>query len=336
MSYIEINQQVTVNKTDTRDLYKVQINLTASHDVRIDRVTLEVVQKVSGNMNYHKEVLKLFTPIDTEILLKKNEVKSIEVDVLLESKMGTYKGVNFNLDFHVKAKTYISQKDQKEIKPSIMQAYRSVYHGRKFYKSEVSFKKLRPTKHLAIREGDYVLKVKTDYLSGLLAVGSFILLGIFFWGIGTDTLWPLLLFFSFIAWFVLKKILPKIIFYEIHMSLSHFENGFLVSLKPNKNYIPIKGLIGYKLVENVKDTRGSSDTNHVENIWQCRPQEKGSSDREFQFSFPIKKNIPSFKFGDVQIQHLLYIKSESFFGLKLEYEGEIQVYLTDNQSQVST
>ena len=332
MSYIEINQQVTVNETDTRDLYKVQINLTASHDVRIDKVILEVVQKASGNMNYHKEVLKLFTPIDTEILLKKNQVKSIEVDVLLETKMGTYKGVNFNLDFYVKAKTYISPKDQKEIKPSVRQAYRSVYHGRKFYKTKVTFKKLRPTKHLAIREGDYVLNVATDYLSGVLALGSVILLGILFWGIGTGELGPFLVFFSFVVWFLFKKTLSKIIFHEIYVSLSHSENGFDVSLKPNKNYVPTKGLIGYKLVENVKDTRGSSDTNHIENIWQGRPHEKGTSDRDFQFSFPTKKNIPSLEFGDVQIQHLLYIKSESFFGLKLEYEGEIQVYLTDQSN----
>lgn len=138
--------------------------------------------------------------------------------------------------------------------------------------------------------------------------------------------------FSFVTWFVFKKTLSKIIFHEIHVSLSHSDKGFHVSLKPNRNYVPIRGLIGYKLVENVEDTRGSSNTNHIENIWQGRPQEKSSADRDFQFNFPAKKNIPSFEFGDVQIQHLLYIKSESFFGLKLEYEGEIQVCLTDQSN----
>lgn len=332
MSYIEINQQVTVNETDTRDLYKVQINLTASHDVRIDRVTLEVVQKASGNMNYHKEVLKLFTPIDTEILLKKNQVKSIKVDVLLETKMGTYKGVNFDLDFYVKAKTYISPKDQKEIKPSVMQAYRSVYHGRKFYKTKVSFKKLRSTKRLAIREGDYVLNVTTDYLSRALLMSSFILLGILLWSIGMGELLPFYGFSALILSVIFDKKIAKNIFHEIHVSLSHSEKGFDVSLKPNKNYVHIAGLIGYKLVEHVIETGASSDTTHIENIWQGRPQEKGVSDRDFRFSFPEKKNIPSVEFGDAQIQHLLYIKSESFFGLKLEYEGEIQVYLTDQSN----
>ena len=331
-----LQQQIFIN-TGTNNTFSGYLEITATENLSLDKVTGTVYFEIRGKMQSEKRTVIVFNVAD-EVVLLKNQTKQIPFSFKLqENGRNIYYGRNVSLQYSCKITIHVNDEDIEKLDRDLFTKVKSFVTDDNSIKTSTFFR--LPTKEdpYEILECTSKFKLQNNFVLSAI-VG--IIIGVIYMYIYPDfefTTFPIAFGIAFIILFIFLT--HKFINYslgKVTMHTKHNNDTFICSITRGRKFKLNNQFLFYKVIEKVIDKRGTATTTYEEPMFKSefKKMPNFKENLNIEFPYPYKKGLSCFEEGNVSVVWRMYLEGTTYLGFIVKYHCDFMVYKKKHNSQL--